>query len=67
MTSIQHFRFIGFNERRAMRGAEAAKVEVDKDGDWLWMSKKDLNGNIKLFGPHPELVKALHAYQGSAA
>lgn len=57
-----HFRFIEFNERRAMRGAEAARVEVDPDGDWLWMSSKDIKNNIRDFGPHPELDKARLAY-----
>ena len=35
------FKFIEFNPRRAMRGANAARVEVtDGDGsDWLWMNK----------------------------
>jgi len=54
------FKFIEFNERRAMRGAEAARVEVD--GEWLWMSKSDIKKNIKAFGNHPELQKALAAY-----
>ena len=58
------FRFIEFNPRRAMRGAEAARVAVIEDGeeDWLWMSKKDINANIKQFGPHVELLKAQLAY-----
>ena len=45
-----------------MRSAEAARVEVDPDGDWLWMSKRDIKANIKEFGEHPELQKALEAY-----
>ena len=58
------FRFIEFNERRAMRGAEAARVAVIESGEecWLWMSKRDLDLNIKEFGPHAELVKAMIAY-----
>ena len=58
------FRFIEFNERRAMRGAEAARVAVIESGEegWLWMSKRDLDLNIKEFGPHAELVKARIAY-----
>ena len=58
----QHFRFIEFNDRRAMRGAEAARVEVDPQGEWLWMSKRDIKNNIRDFGDHPELQKALQAY-----
>lgn len=60
--SAQHFKFIEFNPRRAMRSAEAARVEVHPDGDWLWMSKRDIKANIKVFGEHPELQKALEAY-----
>jgi len=60
------FRFIEFNDRRWVRGAEAARVAVIEDGeeDWLWMSKRDVSLNIKEFGPHPELVKAQLAYAG---
>jgi hypothetical protein len=58
----QHWRFIEFNERRAMRSVEAARVEIDPDGAWLWMSRKDIKNNIKDFGEHPELSKALAAY-----
>ena len=61
MTTPQ-FKFIEFNERRAMRNAEAARVEVDPDGGWLWMSRKDIKNNIKTFGDNPELQKALKAY-----
>lgn len=63
-----HFTFIEFHQRRAMRGAEAARVEVidpeDPDGGpgWLWMSRKDIRANIAQHGDHPELLKALAAY-----
>jgi hypothetical protein len=61
--SDPNWRFIEFNERRAMRSVEAARVEVDPDtGDWLWMSKRDIKNNIQEFGAHPELQKALVAY-----
>ena len=60
--SAQHFKFVEFNPRRAMRGADAARVEVDPDGEWLWMSKRDIKANIKEFGDHPELQKALASY-----
>ena len=55
------FVFVEFNPRRKSRGVEAARVSVD--GDWLWMSKRDIQNNIKEFGPHPELLKALSQYQ----
>ena len=58
------WRFIEFHERRAMRGAPAARVEAD--GDWLWMTPKDIRANIKDHGDHEELQKALKAYKGWA-
>ena len=59
------FRFIEFNPRRAMRGADAARVAVleDGEGDWLWMSKRDIAANLKQFGPSDELLKAKLAYE----
>ena len=54
------FRFVEFNPIRHRRRAEAARVEVD--GQWLWMSKRDLELNIIEFGRDPELLKALEAY-----
>lgn len=62
MNGEMHWRFIEFNPRRALRNAEAARVEIHPDGDWLWMSKKDIQKNIKEFGSHPELQRALEAY-----
>lgn len=61
------FRFVEFNERRAMRGKEAARVEVLEDGElncWLWMSRSDIRKNIAEFGPDPELQRAALAYRG---
>lgn len=60
------FRFIEFNDRRWIRGADAARVAVIEDGeeDWLWMSKRDISMNINEFGPHAELIKAQLAYSG---
>lgn len=55
------WRFIEFNPRRNLRGAPAARVEAD--GEWLWMTLKDIRNNIKEFGDHPELQKALNAYK----
>lgn len=57
------FRLVDFNQRRKQRGVEAVRMQVSEDGDWLWMSKKDLQLNIRDFGPHPELLKALDHYQ----
>jgi hypothetical protein len=62
------FKFIEFNERRAMRGADAARVEVidptDPDGGpgWLWMNRRDIRNNIREHGDNPELQKAMKAY-----
>lgn len=58
------FRFIDFNPRRASRGREAVRMEVEPDGQWLWMSRRDLENNIKQFGQCPELIKGRLAYQG---
>ena len=61
------FKFIEFNERRAMRGVEAARVDVSDPsapefGALLWMSRKDIKANMRDHGEHPELQKALAAY-----
>lgn len=59
------FKFIEFNPRRAMRGAEAARVEVihdDGETEWLWMSRRDIGQNMMQFGPNTELQKAHDAY-----
>ena len=64
------FRFIEFNPRRAMRGKEAARVEVHYSGEepeWLWMSANDIMENIETFGGSPELQKALATYQSPLA
>lgn len=65
-TEPQHWKFIEFNSRRAARGAPAARVEVDPDGEWLWMTALDIRLNIRDHGEHPELRKALAAYRGMA-
>ncbi|WP_315127029.1 hypothetical protein [Comamonas antarctica] len=67
MTTAQEpigWKFIEFNDRRAMRGAPAARVELE--GEWLWMTPKDIRNNIKAHGDHPELQKALAAYKGKS-
>lgn len=63
---LPYWRFIEFNPRRAMRGAEAARVEIDPTGEWLWMSKRDIKLNIRDHGDHPELQRALAAYGASS-
>ena len=62
------FTFGGFNERRAMRGAEAASMVVDDPADpegacMLWMSKADVGRNMMSFGRDPALVQAWEAYE----
>ncbi|MFG0787963.1 hypothetical protein [Delftia tsuruhatensis] len=58
----RHWRLVEFHARRAMRDAPAARVEVDTDGEWLWMTPRDIRLNIRDHGDHPELRKALAAY-----
>ena len=62
------FTFDCFNERRAMRGAEAARLVVNDPDDpegacMLWMSKADVGRNIMSFGHDPALVQAWEAYE----
>lgn len=62
------FKFIEFNPRRAIRGADAARVEVtygDGESEWLWMSKSDISRNMMAFGRCDELTKAHQAYGGN--
>lgn len=58
------FKFVEFNQRRVLRGAEGARVEVitDDGTDLLWMSARDIVKNMMIHGRHPELVKAYLAY-----
>lgn len=63
---ILDFKFEEYNPRRAVRGADAVRVLVtyeDGESDLLWMSQADLKNNIKEFGDHPELTKALSHYK----
>ncbi len=62
------FTFDRFNERRAMRGAEAASLVVNDPDDpegpcMLWMSKADVGRNMMSFGRDPALVQAWEAYE----
>lgn len=62
------FEFLRFNQRRAMRGAEAAEVlaiNADGSSEPLWMSRADIARNMMAFGRHPELVKAHEAYRAT--
>lgn len=59
------YRFVEFSKVRQLRGAEAARIEIihsHGDHDELWMSAGDLHANIRQFGKHEALVKALEAY-----
>lgn len=61
------FKFVEFNPRRDMRGADAARVMVTYDDgseDLLWMSKRDIAKNMMAFGRCEELTKAHQAYAG---
>jgi hypothetical protein len=66
MKMITGIDFDEYNERRAFRGAEAARFKVYyDDGEWesKWMSKRDIVKNIALFPEHcEELNKGLKAY-----
>ena len=59
------FSFYRFNRRRMMRGAEAVQVEVcdDETSYILWMSKKDLKNNIKLYGEREAFTRGLECYR----
>lgn len=63
------FKLIEYNPIRNLRGAEAAKVSITEDNwqtsYWLWMSVENIQNNIKEWGPHPELLKALGAYKSN--
>lgn len=59
--------FDNFNQRRHMRGADAAQFLIsysDADDELVWMSKNDIKENIKEFPEHEEeLRKGLEHYQ----
>lgn len=66
---MSKFRFEEFNQRRHMRGAEAALVTwVNDQGeeDSLWMSPADIRGNILECGPHYGLLVAASHYHMKA-
>lgn len=65
MSDTPTFKFLEFNERRAMRGAEAARVEVtypDGESEWVWMSKRDAGKNMATFGMCDALTAVQEAY-----
>lgn len=58
-----------YNPRRAAREAEAAEVKVtwpDGEEEYLWMSERDLNANMKEWGACDGLLDALNAYRQNA-
>lgn len=59
-------KFDSFNARRYMRGADAAEFLIthdDGETEYLWMSKSDIQKNIKQFPEHTEeLNKGMYAY-----
>lgn len=59
------FTLLRFNPRRAIRGAPAAEVRIQDDENEVvfWMSVKDIENNIREFGPHPGLLEAKQAYK----
>ncbi|MDO0945949.1 hypothetical protein [Chromohalobacter israelensis] len=62
---LPSFRFVEYNPRRAARGAEAVRVEVDYghgDIDFLWMSPQDIRKNMMAYGRQDGLIKSLEAY-----
>lgn len=66
---MSKFRFEEFNQRRHMRGAEAARVTwVNDQGeeDSLWMSPADIRSNILEHGPHYGLLVAASHYHMKA-
>jgi len=54
------FVLLRFNPRRHIRGVAAAEVAVN--GQPLWMTRADIRANLREFGSHKELWKALEAY-----
>lgn len=66
---MSKFIFEEFNQRRHMRGAEAARVTwVDDQGEehLLWMNPAAIRGNILQFGPHYGLLVAASHYHMKA-
>lgn len=53
-----------FNPRRAARGVPAAEVKIESRGNEvvLWMTRREIEANIRDFGPHAGLLAALAAY-----
>lgn len=60
------FKFINFSKVVAKKGKPAALVDIITDGAsrWVWMTKDDIEGNIRMFGKCEELEKAYKAYGG---
>lgn len=56
-------RLIRFNPRRAARGVGAAEVELN--GEVLWMTRRDIDLNIRDWGELPGLLHAKDAYKAN--
>jgi hypothetical protein len=63
-------KFDNFNARRKMRGADAAQFLIthdDGETEYLWMSEKDINKNLKKFPEFAEeLNKGINGYKGGS-
>lgn len=60
------FEFYRFNVYRKRRGAEAVQMKVFENGQQvalLWISRSDINKNIRAFGMCEELRRGLQCYQ----
>ncbi len=60
------FKFYRYNDRRRCRGVEAVQMQIFENGEQvglLWMSRKDINNNIREFGMCPALHRGLQCYQ----
>ena len=60
------FKFYRFNKIRMTRGVRAVQLRVFENGEevgLLWVSRKDINNNIRQFGMCEVLRRALECYQ----
>ncbi len=60
------FKFYRYNDHRRRRGVEAVQMQIFENGEQvnlLWMSRKDINNNIREFGMCPALRRGLQCYQ----
>ena len=63
------FEFISFSRVVNARGQAAALMDITENGiskhGWVWMSKENVETNIKNYGKCSELEKALNAYEAT--